>query len=58
MKVRALARLVAVDGRKLTFLVSASDDRELIGEGTHQRVIVELSRFKQRVEAKLEPPLR
>ena len=53
MRVRARAELLEVDGRKLTFRVQASDEVEQVGEGTHQRMIVDLARFKQRVEAKL-----
>lgn len=43
--VRAVAELVAIDGRKLTFQVSAYDDGGLIAEGTHARVIVSVDRF-------------
>jgi len=52
MKVRVRAELVTVDGRKLTFRVEAHDELERIGEGEHERVIVDLDRFKARVEAK------
>jgi fluoroacetyl-CoA thioesterase len=53
MRVRVRAELQEVDGRKLTFRVQAFDDVEQVGEGFHQRMIVDLARFKQRVEAKL-----
>jgi len=52
MRVRAQAELVAVEGRKLTFRVEADDEAEKIGEGEHRRVIIDLERFKERVEAK------
>jgi fluoroacetyl-CoA thioesterase len=55
MKVRATARLVAVEGRTLTFAVEARDDRDLIGDGSHQRLVVNVARFDQRVQAKLAP---
>jgi len=55
MRVRARAELVAVAGRTLTFRVEARDERELIGDGTHQRVVVNVARFDQRVQAKLAP---
>ena len=54
MRVRAQAELIAVEGRKLTFRVEADDEVERIGEGEHRRVIVDLERFKERVEAKRE----
>ncbi len=52
MRVRATAELTHVDGRTLTFRVEASDERETIGDGTHQRVVVNVARFDQRVQAK------
>ena len=52
MKVTATAELVAVDGRVLTFNVRAEDKTDLIGEGTHTRVVVTASRFAERVAAK------
>lgn len=48
MKVRAEARLVAVDGRRLTFEVRASDEVDLISEGHHDRVVVTAERFEAR----------
>jgi fluoroacetyl-CoA thioesterase len=55
MRVRVQAKLVAVEGRKLTFRVEAFDEVEKIGEGEHKRVIIDLGRFKERVEAKSTP---
>ena len=42
-----------IEGRTLTFRVEARDERELIGDGTHQRVMVNVERFDQRVQKKL-----
>jgi len=56
MRVRVRAELQQVEDRKLTFRVQAFDEVEQVGEGTHQRMIVDLARFKQRVEAKLTRP--
>jgi predicted thioesterase len=36
------------------FAVRAEDERELIGEGTHQRVVVDVERFDARVQAKVK----
>jgi len=52
MRVHIQAELTAVEGRKLTFHVEAFDEVEKIGEGEHRRVVVDLERFKERVEAK------
>src|SRR5258705_10279474 len=40
MTVRARAELVKVEGRTLTFRLEAADDREPIGEGSHERLII------------------
>jgi predicted thioesterase len=53
MRVRARAELVAIEGRNLRFRVEARDERELIGDGVHVRVIVNVERFDQRVQRKL-----
>lgn len=52
MRVNAEARLTGVDGRTLTFELSAYDQDELIGDGQHQRVIVNVARFEARVARK------
>jgi predicted thioesterase len=53
MRVRATARLLSVDGRTLEFHVEAHDEKDLIGDGTHTRLVVNVARFDQRVQAKL-----
>lgn len=52
MAVRATARLTEVDGRRLVFTVEAFDDREKIGEGTHERFVVPLQKFLDRTAKK------
>lgn len=52
MRVRAHAELIKVDGRKLTFRVSAEDEKEPIGEGVHERIIVNVARFDKRTQEK------
>ena len=52
MAVRAETELTAIDRRRLTFSVKAFADGELIGEGTHERFIVESARFLQKAKAK------
>ena len=47
--VKATAELVAVEGKKLKFAVSASDDEGLIGEGEHLRFIVDREKFMGRL---------
>ncbi len=52
MRVRAAAELTEIAGKKLSFTVKAYDDKELIGEGTHERYIINLEKFLQKNEAK------
>ena len=53
MRVEATAELIRIDGRTLTFRVEAHDERELIGDGLHERVVVNVERFDERVQKKL-----
>ncbi len=52
MKVTATAALTAIDGRKLTFSVKAEDECGLIGEGSHERVIVHTDKFNAKAASK------
>lgn len=52
LKVTAVAELTKVDDRTLTFRVTARDDKELIGEGTHQRAIIDVAKFDAKVRQK------
>lgn len=52
LTVTARATLMAIDGRKLTFAVEAHDGVEMIGKGTHTRVVVDSPRFKARLDLK------
>ena len=60
MRVTATAEVTAVDGRTLRFRVEARDERELIGDGTHERVVVNVAKFDERVQRKSgsEPDFR
>jgi fluoroacetyl-CoA thioesterase len=53
LRVTASAEVIAVEGRTITFRVEAHDDYETIGGGTHQRVVVSVARFDERVQRKL-----
>ncbi len=44
-RVRATAELVEIDRRRLVFKVEAYDEKQKIGEGFHERFIVDLDRF-------------
>jgi len=53
MRVTASAEVLAIEGRTIRFRVEARDERELIGDGTHERVVVNVAKFDQRVQRKL-----
>lgn len=53
--VRARAEIVKIDGRRLVFEVSAQDDHELVGKGTHERFCVDRESFVSRVGEKIGP---
>ncbi|MGA2488193.1 MAG: thioesterase family protein [Roseiarcus sp.] len=54
MQVRAEVELVAVEGRRLTFAVKVFDEGGLVGEGRHQRAVIAVARFRERVQAKAD----
>jgi fluoroacetyl-CoA thioesterase len=44
--------LVSVEGRRLTFSVEASDDAGVVCRGTHQRAVIDVARFTDRLAAR------
>ena len=55
MRVRVETELTEVDRRRLVFSVRAWDDAGLIGEGVHERFIVDNEKFMRKANAKLTP---
>jgi predicted thioesterase len=53
MRVRATAKIVKIEGRQIDFWVEAHDEKDLIGDGAHHRIVVNVERFDKRVQAKL-----
>lgn len=53
MKIKATAEVVRVEGREIYFVVRAEDEKEPIGDGTHERVAVNVERFAKRVQRKI-----
>lgn len=52
MKVTCQTELEEVDGRRLVFRVEARDEAGLIGEGVHERFIVENEKFQKKADSK------
>ncbi len=48
--VRAVARVMLIEGRRVTFRVVAYDEKQSIGEGQHERMIVDRARFLERAQ--------
>jgi predicted thioesterase len=51
-EVSATAEVVNIEGRRIDFKVSASDGQEEIGKGSHQRIVIDLSSFNERLARK------
>ena len=54
LRVWAEAELTAVEGRALTFAVTAYDERGPIGKGTHSRFVIQNEKFLAKAEKKRE----
>jgi fluoroacetyl-CoA thioesterase len=50
--VRIRSEISKIEGRRVAYLLQAWDGNELVGEGTHQRVVVDRERFIQQLQAK------
>ena len=57
LEVTASVELIAVQGRKLTFTVSAHDGVDLISRGRHERFVIDKQRFDAKVAAKAARPI-
>jgi fluoroacetyl-CoA thioesterase len=51
-QVTATAEVMKVDGRRIEFSVSARDEVEEIGAGTHERMLVDMARVNKKLAAK------
>lgn len=52
MRVRAETEVSELDRRRIVFNVKAFDNRGLIGEGTHERFIIDIDRFMEKASGK------
>lgn len=53
LKVWAVSKVTAVEGRRIDFEVSAFDERGEIGRGTHSRAVIQSERFMEKARRKL-----
>lgn len=54
IEITCTATLTEVDGRRLVFALEAYDEKGLIGEGTHERFVIDTERFMAKCQSKLE----
>ena len=52
MEITAKSELTSIEGRKLTFKIEVFDEREKIGEGVHERFIVNNEKFQNKANGK------
>lgn len=52
MNVRFTAEVIAVEGRRIQFRVEAWDEKEKVGEGTHERAVINVAKFATRLAQK------
>ena len=57
LEVTATVELVAIEGKKLTFAVSAHDGIDLISRGTHERFVINKQRFDDKLKNKRHSPI-
>ena len=53
LEVRAEAEVTAVEGKIITFAITAYDEAGKIGEGTHKRCVISSQKFLDKAYAKL-----
>lgn len=53
MRITCTATLTEIDGRRLAFFLEASDETGIIGEGTHERFVIDVERFMAKCQNKL-----
>jgi predicted thioesterase len=53
MKVKFTAELIEIEGKRLIFKIEAYDEVEKIGEGLHERYIIEIDNFMNKINKKI-----
>lgn len=53
MRVSCKTTLIEIDGRKLVFTVEVADEAGVVGEGIHERFIIQADKFQKKADAKL-----
>lgn len=53
MKVRCTSELIEIDRRRLLFRVTACDDAGVVGEGTHERFVIDIEKFQAKARTRI-----
>jgi fluoroacetyl-CoA thioesterase len=53
MRVVASVKVTELKGRVIVFQVEVHDEKDLVGDGSHERMVVNVAKFDQRVQKKL-----
>ena len=56
MRVYCDSELIEIDRRRLVFRVTARDDAGVVGEGTHERFVIDAERFQAKALARNQEP--
>jgi fluoroacetyl-CoA thioesterase len=51
-RVKGEAEVTKVDGRRIEFTIQATDGTEVIGAGSHERMVIDLRKFTERLQSK------
>lgn len=54
LKVWCESEVVDIDRRRIVFKVAAYDEKGLIGEGTHERFVIDVAKFQAKTEEKIK----
>ena len=54
LKVWCESEVVDIDRRRIVFKVAAYDEKGLIGEGTHERFVIDVAKFRAKTEEKIK----
>ena len=57
-KVTCESELVEIDRRRLVFRVTARDDAGVVGEGTHERFVIDIEKFQAKARTRITEPVK
>ena len=58
MTVRCVSELIGIDRRRLVFHVTAYDEAGMVGEGTHERFVIDIAKFQAKARTRITEPVK